>query len=322
MEGREGGMLSVALVPYFGSGTGRPPLLVLLRPPSDPRPHQQADRGVEGLEWADFVPERRVVLSEMEDGGEAVYPPLTSFSSLVGITSAFILAQILLRLTGLQWTKASSLAWCTNNAYSAANCAFLCYALFVLHKTNLWQTWQASDFIDPLPREVTATAFLVYYYSKIWEFVDLVLVMLMGVAIHPHFSVHHTTTLTLAWCFLQYRTLSGYLFMLANVIMHVFLYAYFGGLRAPWVFAFLRLWGHVQLVFGMVASGTAMYLKMASVHENATRERDSLESKSQRLLAVAVAEGVPFILYSTYLVLYRMEIYDQQKDKAAKRKAE
>mmetsp|Transcript_26318 Transcript_26318/g.36734 ORF Transcript_26318/g.36734 Transcript_26318/m.36734 type:complete len:158 (+) Transcript_26318:67-540(+) len=153
----------------------------------------------------------------MNDKGEVIDPPLTSLSSLVGITCIFILAQFYLRGTGLQWRKASSLAWFTNNTCSAANCVFLCYALSALHKVYSLQPLQASDFINPLPKYVTANAFLAYYYSKIWEFIDLVLVMLMGVPIHPHFSVHHTSTLTFAWCFLQYRTLSGYLFMLANV---------------------------------------------------------------------------------------------------------
>mmetsp|Transcript_26428 Transcript_26428/g.49381 ORF Transcript_26428/g.49381 Transcript_26428/m.49381 type:complete len:136 (+) Transcript_26428:560-967(+) len=125
----------------------------------------------------------------------------------------------------------------------------------------------------------------------------------MGAPIHIHFRVHHTTTATLAWAMWQYRTMSGAVFSIANVIMHIFLYAYFGGMRHKAMFWFVRIWGHVQLILGTAICTASILVKAHHLPKGSPVAADN---------SIVVGEGIPLALCLTYFVLFRMEITDSE----------
>jgi hypothetical protein len=109
------------------------------------------------------------------------------------------------------------------------------------------------------PTPAINSVFTIYYYSKLYEFLDIIFVSLMGFPLHPHFQFHHCTTLSFAWTFLFYRSAHGGTFLLANVFMHILLYLYLSQdrtannlLHNKVVFYMIRVWGHAQLLIGMV----------------------------------------------------------------------
>lgn len=153
---------------------------------------------------------------------------------------------------------------------------------------NMRGSWSV-DFCRPAP----SWLFVPYYFSRFWEFFDVITYGLVtGVAFHPHLHIHHLTTPILCFVLLQYPRENGMHFMLANVCMHVMLCCHFAGLvAAPW-FGKLRLfWGHFQLLLGVAECAYAIL---------------SCQGSDPHLL---LSQGVPLAFYLLYFLLFQMEIW-------------
>ena len=164
-------------------------------------------------------------------------PPSVTF--LVAETCLLASALIPLRWVRGSCPKiATKLARINNCGYACANLLFLPAAVAVLLPHLLHEeTWSNGL---PLSERIDVTLGI-YFYSKAWEFLDIALVSLMGIQPNLHFMVHHVSTPCLAWLIWTFRSASGALFLQANVLMHIVLYAYFGGARSQLVLHFTRV---------------------------------------------------------------------------------
>jgi hypothetical protein len=117
--------------------------------------------------------------------------------------------------------------------------------------------------------------FKVYYLSKIYEFLDVVLVTLShnSYAVSPHFRFHHITTLSVAWASFYHVPVEAkiliYLPILTNVLHHFFMYLYFGGVQQ--FRKLMPITGTVQLVTGLVCI-TAMLIEKRGFSETVYAE--------------------------------------------------
>lgn len=105
--------------------------------------------------------------------------------------------------------------------------------------------------------------------TQVYEYSDMVLVLLQGYPVHIHFRLHHWTSL--AWTFARTRASAGASFLLANAFMHAWVYLYHGGARWKPVFWVCRVWGHAQLAIGMLCSGHAAWYSYTHEHEDGGR---------------------------------------------------
>ena len=128
-------------------------------------------------------------------------PPSLTF--LVAETCVFVSMVMPLRwIRGRCPRIGKKLAQLNNCGYACANLLFVAWAGSVLLPELLHkESWSAS-----LPqRGQVDMIFGVYFYSKAWEFLDIIFVSLMGIQPNLHFIVHHTTTPCLAWLVWTYR---------------------------------------------------------------------------------------------------------------------
>ena len=124
----------------------------------------------------------------------------------------------------------------------------------------------------------------IYYLSKIYEFLDIVLVIILNHAkksdegLSGHFAIHHITTLSLVWaCFyapssmimqedrlLNKKTLLGEIHVapiVTNTFHHFLMYIHLGGYIK--MFGRLLPWsGGLQLVVGVLAVGSQVFEKI------------------------------------------------------------
>jgi hypothetical protein len=232
--------------------------------------------------------------------------PFTSVAFLVIFCLLFGIVQILLDQLGTRWEPAKKVASRLNICYAVASGLFCLYTLWVVFDQGLLSSQPAvlPDALTPL--------FYIYYMSKLWEVVDIVLVTLMGYPIHVHFRVHHNTTPLLGLILFHHRTYSGLVFMIANTCMHFWVYLYHGGVQNRTTFAFVRFLGHAQLLLGLVCGSWAMAAQLAQA------PRVALLLTFNQLI---VAEGIPLVLYAVYFALFRVEVTETQSfDELMKRK--
>ncbi|KAK2770428.1 hypothetical protein FQN53_005539 [Emmonsiellopsis sp. PD_33] len=94
----------------------------------------------------------------------------------------------------------------------------------------------------------------IYHISKIWEYVDPLLVLANGGKVGWHFGVHHLTTPYLTYIRILPNSNSNHegwkLLAALNTLHHFFMYAYFGGMAR--FRPVLPVTGCVQLVVGIV----------------------------------------------------------------------
>lgn len=168
------------------------------------------------------------------------------------------------------------------------NAIFLLWAVLVLSRSL---SEKSSLFGLPLcgrvHEETKDALFRPYFYSKVYEYLDIVFVALRGYPINTHFRFHHNTTLLLAYSLLVGRNRAGVWFMLSNVFMHFLLYPYLGG-WAQW-HSWIRKMGHVQLVVGILVSAISLL------------ER----SRGADCGGSSILDLICLVLYSSYMVLFR-----------------
>src|SRR5207302_423598 len=104
--------------------------------------------------------------------------------------------------------SAQALAHLNNLVYSIGNVLSFLLAFPVLNDFGLFHSWWNASCLSLPSSSPLDSLFRFYYFSKIWEMLDTFLVLLQGAPVNAHFRVHHTTTLSLAWVFLEVK--SGY----------------------------------------------------------------------------------------------------------------
>ncbi|OIW24574.1 hypothetical protein CONLIGDRAFT_685538 [Coniochaeta ligniaria NRRL 30616] len=90
----------------------------------------------------------------------------------------------------------------------------------------------------------------IYHLIRIYEYLDILTVCASGSPIALHFAVHHLTTPWLTLCRVLYNSDGWRIGAALNVLHHVIMYAYFGGLTS--VRRMLPVTGMVQLVIGLI----------------------------------------------------------------------
>ena len=234
---------------------------------------------------------------------------MTSVFFVLQFLACYGVVQWAIHHYGLKWAEASLISKWTNLLYGVASGVFCAATIEVcVHDKAFMKMISSSEYSISTLLSLDLPAnlqpyFKLYFYSKIWEAVDIVLVSLQGFPINLHFRVHHNTTPLLAWALMEHPSVAGVVFMILNTCMHFFVYLYFGGCNGSFFFAMTRLFGHLQLIWGMILSCCyALFSGRAFSKE------------------ILVGSCLPFMLYCTYFILFQMEIGDEAKAAAKERK--
>jgi len=197
---------------------------------------------------------------------------LGQFDTMVALSLFFVVFHLLLEKSQLRWSHAHIAGHVSCIVYSVLSGVGFLWATMTLSSEHhfdssfsLLHTLSCKQ----LPNtDAVKNLLFVYYLSKIWEWNDIVLCLLRGLKLHPHFRIHHCTTLSLAWTFMETRSGHGGSFMLANLFMHTFVYLYHSSqsFRTIWLFWIIRIWGHVQLIVGVVGTVTALSYRFYFQH--------------------------------------------------------
>jgi hypothetical protein len=142
----------------------------------------------------------------------------------------------------------------------------LLFCLFILSTFSLHTPPSICTSPSPTPSDFEKKLALIFHFSKIYEYIDILNVISAGGYVNAHFWVHHFTVrlpFPLSFSQLTYSIQTPYLtyarvlqhptgwkiFGTLNTFHHALMYAYFGGLEGiggvlPWT-------GYVQLFAGM-----------------------------------------------------------------------
>ncbi|KAK4451225.1 hypothetical protein QBC34DRAFT_295749 [Podospora aff. communis PSN243] len=167
--------------------------------------------------------------------------------------------------------------------YNSRFYSFLSLLLFFLIVTN-----------SPIAGEA-------YHLSKIYEYLDIFLVVLSGGKVGLHFGVHHTTTVWLTYVrVLPVGENEGWRwFGAANAAHHVGMYAYFGGWDGDTMRRVLVVTGQAQLVLGMVVDAVVGWKRW---------------ERGEEVWRVGVGGG----LLGVYLGLSLRELWERRAERGGK----
>ena len=250
-------------------------------------------------------------------------PPLTSLPSLILTTGPFLFAWSLLR----QYTTkngpsriASTLITINSQVYALFS-ALLSYLLIQSYlNTQHALPGQAAVVTLPLGLSIPylnrttltiADLGLIYHYSKIYEYADVLLLVAQGKVIGQHMAFHHITTPFLTY----FRVLncSGTdwrVFALANAVHHTFMYAYFGGV-GNWLRSVIPYTGWAQLILGLGVDGWWMFEtkggKEVSGHVLGGGRLDEREVRTNTG-DETTNRGIAILLLTRYAMLFWQEL--------------
>ena len=106
------------------------------------------------------------------------------------------------------------------------------------------------------PRGVYALLWYFFYLSKLWEFIDIYLVILNKTPVLGHFRWHHQTTPLVVFIGLRDDLPVEWPTIVSNSLLHTFLYPHFAGIwSVPRV---LFVLGSFQLIVGLSVSSYAL----------------------------------------------------------------
>ncbi|PGH08132.1 hypothetical protein GX51_01285 [Blastomyces parvus] len=132
----------------------------------------------------------------------------------------------------------------------------------------------------------------IFHLSKIYEYIDVLLVLATGGRIGWHFGFHHLTTPYLTYIRVLRHHTGWKLLASLNTLHHAFMYAYFGGI--PHFRPILPFTGILQLVVGLAGEGV-----IASTKGN---------SRSADEPVVIWPHVVSMALLGMYFVLFALEL--------------
>lgn len=224
----------------------------------------------------------------------------------------FFIIQFIIWKHNITWNYAKNVAVIINAIYSVLSGSFCVYTIYLCYTTVNWSeilqngqiTYISTDF-EWLLR--------IFYLSKFWETIDIILVSLMGYPIDWYFRVHHNTTPLLGYVLYRYHPMSGYVFMILNTFMHFWVYMYFAGCQHFVIFHIIRVVGHIQLVVSLLAclSGLNYYIFVREAYTH----HDSFYNYCADSKDPLLSEAVPALLYSIYFLLFRMQVLDEDRQK-------
>jgi hypothetical protein len=194
--------------------------------------------------------------------------PATSGTFVVVITIIFFLLSWIvpalvkwLRPDGKGFKWARPLAKINNMAFGVFSALLFVMALMGARfeplpalNTLIWPCYDGTPHMLPssssLPStDVLSMVFYAFYLSKIYEFLDIILVSCMGSSISTYFRVHHCTTLAIGYASLMGNMGSQLPVLLLNTLHHSLMYPLIAGVR---VFApFMPITGSAQLIIGV-----------------------------------------------------------------------
>lgn len=245
---------------------------------------------------------------------------------MVSFYIVFVSAQVAIKKYKLKWSGAPTCSKINNTCYALASAVFCIYACNVVindvmsplilgDKTELAirpvLPVILSALACPLNSESLQQLRLIYFYSKFWEAIDIILVSLSNPEyLHIHFVVHHNSTPIIGMVAYLFWTPSSIVFMLLNTFQHFWVYSYFAGLRNNLFFAMTRLFGHLQLVLPIAVSVYSLWDFFAA---SGSTTCDAIFDSGRLRIISRVLEVVPLMLYAVYLWLLRVEIQDYNK---------
>lgn len=231
-----------------------------------------------------------------------LYRLITTWEAVIAIDLIFFVAHLWIERSRVSWKSAAAVNSITGSYYSILSLLLLIYACYIFFtQTTLFTSFSACSELAA-STEITWIFFL-YYLSKFHEYSDIILVLLaarppLEYRLHPHFRYHHLTTPFFALTFLQYRCGHHAYFMLANLLMHVWVYRFHAKLanQTPLLFSLCRIWGHVQLILGISLSSYSLAARLYH-----------LEPKEP--CGTLFSDALPLALYLFYFVLYQYQIH-------------
>ena len=151
---------------------------------------------------------------------------------------------------------------------------------------------------------------LLYLYSKLWEFQDIVWVYLSGIkpAITVQFWFHHLTTFPLTSMLFERGAVASFWMIYSNIVAHVFVYLFFAGLRTPVWSRCMMIMGTLQLLIGISSSSISLFFRIVLKTPFAVND----------LKGELIALGI----YSGYFVLWLRDLLqERQVRKIARQKS-
>lgn len=131
-----------------------------------------------------------------------------------------------------------------------------------------------------------------YYLSKLWEFLDIVFVTLMGGDVAWQFKFHHWTTLSVAWVSAHYGLGNVLATCFVNAFHHIGMYLFFAGVRQTKLM--LLFTGTLQLLLGIGCAVGSLY------------QRFSLKAPCAGSLE---AEVYLLAIYFAYMLFWVQDLY-------------
>lgn len=228
-------------------------------------------------------------------------PPLTSLVSVILTTGPFLFSWSLLR----QYiTKngplpiAAGVASINNQVYAVFS-ALLSYLLIQSylapqsiipgHETTVDLPFNLSiPYLNQSTFTISGLG-LIYHYSKLYEYIDIFLLLAQGRVIGEHMAFHHISTPYLTY----FRGLNcsrddWRVFALANTVHHTVMYSYFGGLGYGWLRSITAVTGWAQLILGIGTDAWWMWRTNIghdpSAVESLTKTEDETTNRAIALL--------------------------------------
>lgn len=226
--------------------------------------------------------------------------------SAIVFAISYLCVQAIIASNSVRWSNAPTVAKVNNICYGICSGLFSAWAAMIWHSEGNWKENSMHELYCGVVPSTLDWMLKIYYYSKYWESIDLILVMLMGHPINLHFRIHHCTTPILGAVILTFRPASGLTFMILNTFTHFWIYIYHGGWQSRAVFNMIRITGHLQLVVGLCCAGMSLHSQHCDMEMLGSMT--SCRGKGN-----VFSEELQIVLYTIYLLLLRKEVNDTEK---------
>ncbi|OAX82418.1 hypothetical protein ACJ72_03229 [Emergomyces africanus] len=200
-------------------------------------------------------------------------PSLISSSITFLILSLSIHHHVHVRKNG-PFFCASTLIKANNYIYARASLLFFIILVCSFELPPLWRAYDvvghALHRFGTFVRNQDEQLRYIYHLSKIYEYIDILLVLATGGQIGWHFGFHHLTSPYLSYIRVLHHHTGWKLLASLNTLHHVFMYSYFGGIAS--FRRLLSFTGFLQLVVGLVGEGVILYSKNNNIKSSNNRE--------------------------------------------------
>lgn len=142
--------------------------------------------------------------------------------------------------------------------------------------------------------------FVIFYFSKIYEITDLILVISMSSSVSLHFRTHHYTTLLVVATSVHGNLACMFPTLLLNATHHFFMYVYFGvGIQS--FRKILPFSGTLQLVVGVGCALNSIYFKGCGINSDPNSSTIN-------------AQLFCLFMYCVYFSLHMYDLHKERKE--------